>query len=75
MHAETVPIEQSIPVPKKRNRYDFPSMKVGDSMFFADETEAKSAYISARHYAKKHDPQFKLCRKKIYGGFRVWRVS
>lgn len=53
--------------------YDFESMQVGDGRFCESLEKAKSLVAAAHHYAKKHCPEFKLSRRAIHGGYRVWR--
>ena len=53
--------------------YDFDSMEVGQGMFCETLQEAKSVIACAHNYAKKRCPGFKLSRRAIHGGYRVWR--
>mgnify|MGYP003391996951 CR=1 FL=1 len=53
--------------------YDFQSMQVGDGMFCDTAEKAKAVIASAHYYAKKNGIDFKLSRRAIHGGYRVWR--
>lgn len=66
-----VPMSRS-PVNKK---YNFESMRVGDSMFFEQVSEVESAQSASKGYASRHDKNFKTSRRKVQGGYRLWRIA
>lgn len=55
-------------------RYDFDSMEIGRGVFCATLQEAKSVVACAHNYAKKN-PGFKMSRKHVHGGYKVWRTA
>lgn len=65
--------EKGVPIPKIV-RYKFEEMEVGDSRFFEDFESAEKMANAGYGYAKSH-PGFRVMRRKVEGGFRVWRVS
>lgn len=72
-----VQIESGIPLrPQGSNkRYKFEDMEIGDSFFFEELPEVESAQSSAKGYAKRHNPEFKMTRRKVEGGYRLWRIA
>lgn len=66
--------EKDVPIPKL-TRYHFDQMEVGDSVFFESVVEADNMASSANSYAKTHKNGFKVSRRKVEGGYRVWRVQ
>lgn len=56
-------------------KHNFTEMQVGASMFCQTEKRAKAVIAAAHFYAKTSCPGFKLARRKIHGGYRVWRIK
>lgn len=65
---------ESHPIPKRKS-YPFAQMEIGDSMFFESLREVESAQNSAYSYANHHGNGFKTTRRKVEGGYRLWRVQ
>lgn len=55
-------------------RYDFTSMEVGQGVFCPTLKDAKSLIACAHNYAKKN-PGFKMSRRQVHGGYKVWRTA
>ena len=55
--------------------YHFEKMKVGDSMFFETFREVNSAQTSAYDWGLRHNKGFKVSRRKVEGGYRLWRIK
>ena len=74
---EEVAIETGVPMPEPiiRVRYAFEKMAVGTSMFFAELQQIESAQTAARDWAKRNNPEFKVTRRKVEGGYRLWRIK
>lgn len=74
---EQVAIDTGIPVPEPiiRVRYAFEKMGIGESMFFAELQQVESAQTAARDWAKRNNPEFKVTRRKVEGGYRLWRIK
>lgn len=74
-----VEIEQGVPLPSSlRNgvkRYHFEKMNVGDSMFFETFREVNAAQTSAYDWAMRHNKGFKVSRRAVDGGYRLWRIK
>ena len=68
-------IDQGIPLAIQKKRYPFARMVVGDSFFFEELTEVESAQNAGYSYAKRHNPAFKMTRRKVEGGYRLWRIA
>lgn len=70
-------IDKGVPIPAAGNRrvYRFSSMAVGDSLFFDTLEKMESAASSARGYAKRNNPDFKVTSRKVEGGYRLWRIK
>lgn len=72
-------IEEGVPMPCSAQtgfkRYHFERMKVGDSMFFEDLRQVGSAQTSAYDWAMRHNKDFKVSRRKVEGGYRLWRIK
>ena len=66
--------EKAIPIPV-RKVYRFERMAVGDSFFFHELSEVESCSSAAYSYARTHDNGFKMTRRKVDGGYRIWRVQ
>lgn len=66
--------EKSIPIPKIR-RYGFERMVIGDSFFFQELSEVESCSSAAYSYAKTHGNGFRMTRRKVDGGYRIWRIE
>lgn len=56
-------------------KHGLDQMEVGASKFCETEQDAKALVAAGHYHAKHHCPGFKLARRKIHGGFRVWRIS
>lgn len=74
---QEVEIETDVPLPEPIvfARYAFDKMKVGGSMFFAELPQVESAQTSARDWAKRNNPTFRVTRRKVEGGYRLWRIK
>lgn len=68
-------IERGVQIATQKKRYPFAKMAVGDSFFFEELTEVESAQNAGYSYAKRHDPAFKMTRRKVEGGYRLWRIA
>lgn len=66
--------EKSIPIPSK-TAYRFDRMAVGDSFFFRELADVENCSSAAYSYAKTHQNGFKMTRRKVDGGYRIWRVQ
>lgn len=55
-------------------RYDFAAMEIGQGIFCLTLEHAKSVMACAYNYAKKN-PGFKMSRRHVHGGYKVWRIS
>lgn len=55
-------------------KYDFSAMQIGQGMFCPSLQSAKSVIASASYYRKKN-PGFRLSRRRVHGGYKVWRVA
>lgn len=73
MAYEEVTISKGIPMPvkKKRNRYNWEAMEVGDS-FFMDKSRQISSTTKWQR-AKKDGREYDMAPEG--SGFRIWRVS
>ena len=67
-------VEKSIPIPTKKS-YFFDRMSVGDSFFFKELSEVECCSSAAYSYAKTHNNGFKMTRRKVDGGYRIWRIQ
>jgi hypothetical protein len=73
-------IESGVPLPEPvsgRASYPFGSMNVGDSFFVAaahDDLLARDRLASAASYFGIRN-KMKFARRKVDGGFRVWRLA
>jgi hypothetical protein len=67
-------IDENVPLPPIK-RYRFDRMKVGDSLFFETLSEVESAASAAYSYERTHNIGFKVTRRKVEGGYRLWRVA
>lgn len=70
-------IDKGVPIPKagNRRRFRFERMAIGDSLFCETLEKMESAASSARGYAKRNNPEFKLTSRKVEGGYRLWRIK
>lgn len=50
-------------------------MEVGDSFFFEELPEVESAQNAGKGYANRHNPEFRMTRRKVEGGYRLWRIA
>ncbi len=71
----TIETGVQMPKPTRLKRYNFDSMQVGDSMFFEVLSEVESAQSAAYGWATRHNPQFRTTRRKVEGGYRLWRIA
>jgi hypothetical protein len=67
-------IEKKLPVPKTRS-YPFVDMDVGDSIFFETQADVERAQSAAYSYAKNHGNGFKVTRRAVDNGYRLWRIA
>lgn len=68
-------IEQGVPLPPmKQGRYNFDSWKVGDSILCLTLESADSAQTAAKAWTVRRDNGAKFTRRKVEGGYRLWRV-
>jgi hypothetical protein len=65
--------EKAVPIPK-RVFYGFDRMSIGDSFFFEELSEVERCASAAYSYAKTKQPEFKMTRRKVDGGYRIWRI-
>jgi len=56
-------------------RYPFADMDVGDSLFFEELSQVESAANAAYAYEKKKKNGFKVTRRKLENGYRLWRIA
>lgn len=72
-----ITIETGVQMPRaiRLKRYNFESMLVGDSMFFELLTEVESAQSAAYGWASRHNKGFRTTRRKVEGGYRLWRIA
>ncbi len=68
-------IENNVPLPKfsKRNRYPYPKMEIGQSVFIPGGSTYGPAAVCAYRHGAKTGKRF-VCRN-VEGGVRVWRVE
>lgn len=66
--------DKSIPIPKKKS-YAFDRMAIGDSFLFETLSEVESCASAAYSYAKTHNNGFKMTRRKVDNGYRIWRIK
>lgn len=69
--------DSSVPIPKTRNRWIplFEKLEVGDSFVIEDFEEVERVCNAAYAYGKSHGNGFRLTRRKIEEGYRIWRVK
>ena len=67
-------VEKEVPIPLV-NRYAFEKMAVGDSLFFDELSQVERCASAAYSYAKTHDNGFRMSRRKVDDGYRIWRVK
>ena len=73
---QVMDIEKAEQPPKpKRRSFPFAHMDVGDSLFFEELTGVESAQNAAYAYGKKHANGFKVTRRKLENGYRLWRIA
>lgn len=70
-------IESGVPLAKfpAKKKYPFSKMEVGDSFFFEELPEVESAQNAGKGYAFRHNPDFRMTRRKVEGGYRLWRIA
>lgn len=67
-------IDKDVPIPTIK-RYDFATMQIGDSHLCETVEEAERMTSAAYSYAKHNNKEFRVIRRKVEDGYRVWRVS
>lgn len=67
-------IEKGKKVPRVK-RYPFAEMEIGDSLFFDELTEVESAQNAGYSFGKTHNNGFKMTRRKMDNGYRLWRIA
>jgi len=67
-------MDKSVPIPQT-NRYGFDKMEVGDSRLFEELEDAVRMANAAYAYAVYHQNGFRVTRRKVKGGYRVWRTE
>lgn len=74
-----IDIDEGIAMPTDRRggarRYHFEKMDVGDSMFFGTFNDVVAAQTSAIAWAARHNKDFKVSRRAVDGGYRLWRIK
>lgn len=70
-------IEKGVPLQnhQSKKKYPFAKMQIGDSFFFEELPEVESAQNAGKGYANRHNPGFKMTRRKVEGGYRLWRIA
>ena len=65
-------IRSDIPEPKRKRKYPFAEMKIGESVWIPDISQQN---VTAYVYSLKDLRQKKFTTQKQRGGVRVWRTS
>lgn len=71
-------IEKNVPMPPHGNhlqKYPWPEMSVGDSVFFSREEEAKPRSIVRAAHGWGGRNNAKFASRSVDGGFRIWRTE
>lgn len=72
-------IEKNVDLPKRRNRYPFGRMEVGDSFLVTDQKGMNGVSSAASSYAKVEGGKFRTLMRTMErdgeSGVRVWRVA
>lgn len=73
-------IEKGIPIPremlnKNSGIYRFEEWQVGDSAFFDSLAKIDSAQTSAKSWSKRNGGNAQFSRRKVDGGYRLWRIK
>lgn len=74
--ADRAIIEKGIPLPdanRHQLKVPFREMAIGDSVFVNDDQMANVS-ANACYHTKRH-PEFSFTRRKVPGGWRIWRVA
>lgn len=66
-------IESSIPCPKKKTKYPFNQMKVGDSFLVHDDNSPTNAVNAAHTYGRYWGRKF--ASQSVGMGVRIWRIA
>lgn len=66
-------IETGIPLPQKRESYEFASLCVGDSVFYEGQNSQGKAVKAAFSHGNYHGKKFSA--RTMDGGVRIWRVE
>ena len=72
--AAKLKIEKEIKIPRVK-RFPFDKMEIGDSLFFEELTQVESAQNAGHQYGKTHKNGFKMTRRKVDNGYRLWRIA
>lgn len=72
-------IHKGVPIPHDayRNKYPFPEMKVGDSIFIptkGESREARSGRNAASSFSKHHKG-VRFTARLVKDGLRIWRIA
>jgi hypothetical protein len=79
-----VQIEKNIPIPepkKRKTKYPFQQMEVGDSFFYPLKEECNTALLqmklnnAACTYCRKNNEGKKFKTTQLKSGVRVWRIK
>lgn len=72
-------IEKDVPMPKvdnkRRGRYPFEEMEIGDSFFVPEAVASANSLGSSVHYFCKGKKSYKFSVRREQGGCRVWRTE
>ena len=69
-------IEKNVPIATRVtgcNKFPFNDMKVDDSFFVKNKSEAKSAKSYVYNYGAKNKKKFTI--RTVDGGVRIWRIK
>lgn len=70
------PLPAPIRTPGRPLTYPWPDLEVGDSFFIGpDREKAKSASAAGCKWASNRGLGHKFARRKVEGGYRIWRVA
>ena len=73
--AMTPKIEKNIPILKRKTKYPFGGMDLGDSVFYPNEPKASKSLpsVAAASYGSRYGQKF--CSRTEGTGVRIWRVE
>jgi hypothetical protein len=71
-----IQIEDGVAIPKDRRKEKYPwtTLKIGQSFLFPAELQQNSPYQSAKSASLRHAPKTFIARKTP-GGTRCWRIA